>query len=100
MSGSESAVGSDVDSHLAAAEPVPEHKHSRLRALGYAAHTVERHWDGVLRWFESKIANGLIKGLNSLVQAAKAKARRRRSAKNLKPMVYLPAGKLALTPPA
>ena len=37
--------------------------------------TVKRHWDGILQWFDSKIANGLIEGLNSLVQAAKAKAR-------------------------
>ena len=27
-----------------------------------AARTVQRHWDGVLRWFDSKIANGLIEG--------------------------------------
>jgi transposase len=25
-----------------------------------AAKTVKRHWDGILRWFDSKIANGLI----------------------------------------
>ena len=36
---------------------------------------VKRHWDGILQWFDSKIANGLIVGINSLVQAAKAKAR-------------------------
>jgi transposase len=40
-----------------------------------AARTVKRHWVGILRWFDSKIANGLIEGINSLVQAAKAKAR-------------------------
>jgi hypothetical protein len=40
-----------------------------------AARTVKRHWGGILRWFDSKIANGLIEGINSLVQAAKAKAR-------------------------
>jgi hypothetical protein len=28
--------------------------------------------DGILRWFDSRIANGLIEGINSLVQAAKA----------------------------
>jgi len=37
-----------------------------------------------LRWFDSKIANGLIEGINSLVQAAKAKARGYRSIRNLK----------------
>jgi hypothetical protein len=40
-----------------------------------AARTIMRHRDGILRWFTSKIANGLIEGINSLVQAAKAKAR-------------------------
>ena len=61
-----------------------------------AAHTIKRHWDGILRWFDSKIANGLIEGINSLVQAAKAKARGYRSIRNLKAMVYLVVGKLDL----
>ena len=39
-------------------------------------------------------ANGLIEGINSLVQAAKAKARGYRTLRNLKAMTYLLAGKL------
>jgi transposase len=74
--------------------------HSRLPPITDAAHTVKRHWDGVLRWFDSKIANGLIEGINSLVQAAKAKARGYRSIRNLKAMIYLLAGKLDLRLPA
>jgi len=74
--------------------------HSRLEPIIDAAHTVKRHWDGILRWFDSKIANGLIEGINSLVQAAKAKARGYRSIRNLKAMVYLVAGKLDLRLPA
>jgi transposase len=74
--------------------------HSRLEAVIDAAHTVKRHWDGILRWFDSKIANGLIEGINSLVQAAKSKARGYRSVRNLKAMVYLLAGKLDLRLPA
>jgi transposase len=73
--------------------------HSRLEPLIDAAHTVKRHWDGILRWFDSRIANGLIEGINSLVQAAKAKARGYRSTRNLKAMVYLLAGKLDLRLP-
>ena len=73
--------------------------HSRLEPVIDAAHTVKRHWDGILRWFDSKIANGLIEGINSLVQAAKAKARGYRSIRNLKTMVYLLAGKLDLRIP-
>jgi transposase len=74
--------------------------HSRLDPMIDAAHTVKRHWDGILRWFDSKIANGLIEGINSLVQAAKSKARGYRSIRNLKAMVYLLAGKLDLRLPA
>jgi hypothetical protein len=46
-----------------------------------------------------KIANGLIEGINSLVQAAKSKARGYRSIRNLKAMVYLLAGKLDMRLP-
>ena len=74
--------------------------HSRLEPVIDAARTVKRHWDGILRWFDSKIANGLIEGINSLVQAAKAKARGYRSIRNLKAMVYLLAGKLDMRLPA
>jgi len=74
--------------------------HNRLEPIIDAAHTVKRHWDGILRWFDSKIANGLIEGINSLVQAAKSKARGYRSTRNLKAMVYLLAGKLDLRLPA
>ena len=74
--------------------------HSRLEPMIEAARTVKHHWDGILRWFDSKIANGLIEGINSLVQAAKAKARGYRSIRNLKAIVYLLAGKLDLKLPA
>jgi transposase len=72
---------------------------SRLEPMKQAARTVMRHRDGILRWFNSKIANGLIEGINSLVQAAKAKARGYRSTRNLKAITYLIAGKLDLRLP-
>ena len=74
--------------------------HSRLPPMIDAARTIKHHWDGILRWFDSRIANGLIEGINSLVQAAKAKARGYRSTRNLKAIVYLLAGKLDLKLPA
>jgi len=36
---------------------------------------INRHWNGILRWFHTRIANGIIEAINSLVHAAKAKAR-------------------------
>src|SRR5271165_4330024 len=64
-----------------------------------AARMVKRHWDGILRWFQSKIANGIMEAINSLVQAAKAKARGYRSMRNLKAVIYLIAGKMELALP-
>ena len=73
--------------------------HSRLPPMIAAARMVKRHWNGILRWFHSKIANGLMEAINSLVQAAKAKARGYRSTRNLKAIIYLIAGKLDLALP-
>jgi len=68
--------------------------HSRLQPMIKAAKTIKRHWAGVLRWFTSRISNGVLEGINSLIQAAKAKARGYRSSKNFITMVYLIAGQL------
>jgi transposase len=72
--------------------------HSRLQPMIDAARTVKRHWDGILRWHDTHIANGILEGINSLVQAAKAKARGYRTSHNLKAMIYLIAGKLEILP--
>ena len=61
------------------------------------ADTARKHRHGILRWFHTRISNGLLEGLSSLVQAAKARARGYRSTKNLTAMIYLMHGKL---PPA
>lgn len=68
--------------------------HSRIEAIEGAAKTIKRHWSGVLRWYDSKISNGILEGLNSLVQAAKAKARGYRTFRNLKTIIYMLTGKL------
>ena len=72
---------------------------SRLEPMADVARTIMRHRDGILAGFDSGIANGLIEGINSLAQAAKAKARGYRSTRNLKAIIYLIAGKLDLRLP-
>jgi transposase len=67
---------------------------SRLEPVRDFAKTVKRNWAGVVRWSKSHLANGVLEGINSLVQAAKAKARGYRSERNLATMTYLLAGKL------
>ena len=72
---------------------------SDLAPMRRFADTVERHRDGILRWFRSRISNGLLEGLSSLVQAAKARARGYRSTRNLTAMIYLMHGKLPIHKP-
>jgi transposase len=71
--------------------------HSRIPAIIDVAKTIRSHQHGILRWFTSRIHNGILEGINSLVQAAKAKARGYRSDRNLATIIYLIAGKLDLT---
>jgi len=68
--------------------------HSRLEPMKKVARTIKDHGDGILNWFRSQATTGLLEGINSLVQAAKARARGYRSTRNLIAMSYLLAGKL------
>jgi transposase len=67
--------------------------HSRLEPMKKVAKTIKKHWDGVLQWKKSQINNGLLEGLNSVVQAAKRKARGYKF-KHFKTIVYLITGGL------
>lgn len=66
----------------------------RLEPVKKLARTLKQHEAGLLRWFESRITNGLLEGMNSLVQAAKARARGYRSAHYMATIVYLLLSKL------
>lgn len=69
--------------------------HSRLEPFKKAAKTIKRHWDGIVRWKESQINNGILEGLNSVIQAAKRKARGY-GRDHFKTMAFLLTGKLNL----
>ena len=71
--------------------------HSRIEPIKQAAYTIKNHQDGVLQWKKSKIDNGLLEGLNSLIQAAKAKARGFRKTRYFKIIAFLVTGKLDFT---
>jgi transposase len=74
--------------------------HSRLEPMKKAAYTIKEHWDGVLNWFKSNVNNGILEGINSMVQAAKARARGYRTNEYLIAMIYLIAGKLQFNLPS
>jgi transposase len=69
-----------------------------LEPLHKFARMLEDHWLGVVRWHHSKVSNGLLEGLNSLIQAAKRRARGYRSNRNFIAMIYLIVGKLNAGP--
>ncbi len=71
--------------------------HSRIGEMKQAAYTIKSHWQGVLQWKKTQINNGLLEGLNSLIQAAKAKARGFRTYRNFKIVAFLITGKLNFT---
>ena len=68
--------------------------HSRIKPIIEAAKTIKNHWDGVTNWKKSLINNAILEGLNSVIQAIKAKARGFSTYKNLRIMAFLVTGKL------
>jgi transposase len=67
---------------------------STLWLIQKMARTVKGHWDGILSHFDSELTTGYLEGVNSLIQAAKARARGYRNPRNMISMAYLIAGKL------
>lgn len=57
-----------------------------------AAKPVKTHWKGIINWFD--ISGGVLEGANSLIQAAKARARGYRSIANMAAVAFFIAGKL------
>jgi len=68
--------------------------HSKLPAMVHVAKTIKHHWEGIVSWYDSGINNAVLEGINSLVQAAKAKARGYRTVKNFANIIYLLKGNL------
>lgn len=69
---------------------------SKIQAMKTAANTISKHWKGILRWYDSRITNAVMEALNSLIQAAKRKARGYRTIHNLRLIAFLIGGKLDL----
>lgn len=68
--------------------------HSRIQPIIKAAKTIKNHWNGVVNWKKSLLTNAILEGLNSVIQAIKAKARGFKTFKNLKIIAYLATGNL------
>ena len=71
-------------------------KRSRLEPIKAFVLMVEAHWAGIIAWQVNRINNGLLEGTNSLIQAAKRRARGYRNKDKMITIIYLIAGKLPL----
>ncbi len=71
-------------------------RRSRLGPIIAFAQMVDEYWLGIVRWWHTRISNGLLEGLHSLVQAAKRRARGYRTTRNYIAIIHLTAGKLTI----
>jgi transposase len=69
-------------------------KASGLPSTVKVVYTIMKHWDGILRWFDIYISNGILEGFYSLLQSAKSKARDYHTYKNFINMAYIVLGRL------
>jgi len=68
----------------------------RMRKVG---ESVRRNEDGIMRYVVSRLTSGVIEGINSLAQAARARARGYSNPETFKTMIYLIAGRLSFDLP-
>ena len=71
----------------------------RLKPMKDAAETLKRHKDKILNYFRNRLTNAICEGINSMIQAAKRKARGFNTIEGFTSMIYLVAGKLDLAVP-
>jgi transposase len=60
--------------------------HNAVKKL---ARTISKHKEGILMWFDSKLSNGVLEGINSVIQGVKRMARGYRRPENMIAMLYL-----------
>jgi len=66
----------------------------RLEPVIKFAKTIKNNWIGIINYFDSRLTNAVLEGINSIVQAVRARARGYRNVQNFINMIYLLAGKL------
>ena len=68
---------------------------SRLEPVKEFAKTVKLNWNGILNYFDARLTNGILEGINSHGQTARARARGYRNIKNFIAIIYWLVGKLS-----
>jgi transposase len=60
---------------------------------------VKTHFDGIMRYFTSRLTSGAMEGINSRIQEVKRRAKGYRNINNFISMIYLEAAALDLPLP-
>jgi len=72
---------------------------SRLDPIKKFAKTVKAHYNGIMRYFTSRLTSGVMEGINSRIQEIKRRARGYRNINNFIAMIYLETAGLDLALP-
>ena len=75
-------------------------RRSRLEPMKKVANTLKEHKQTILAYFHHRVTNAIAEGINSLIQAAKRKARGFRTFIGYECMIYLVVGKLKIDCPS
>jgi transposase len=68
--------------------------YSRIKPMIEVAKTIKAHWNGILNYFDSRITNGILEGINSVIQLLRRSARGYRNVQNFITKIYLRLGQL------
>ena len=68
--------------------------HSNVPQMKRVAATIREEREGILNWFSRKSTNGVMEGLNSVIQSIKRAARGFRSLANFTALIFLRLGRL------
>lgn len=74
-------------------------RRSRLEPMKRVAKTLRSYFEEILNFFRSRLTNAICEGINSMIQAAKRKARGYHTFEGFSSMIYLVAAKLSLAFP-
>ncbi|KAA6304562.1 hypothetical protein EZS27_043790, partial [termite gut metagenome] len=56
--------------------------------------TIKAHWWGIVAYFDKRVTNGILEGINAKIQLAKRRARGYRNTHNFMNMIYFLCAKL------
>ncbi|HJJ47155.1 MAG TPA: ISL3 family transposase, partial [Methanocorpusculum sp.] len=73
--------------------------HSKIPQMKELAKTIKRHWKGIINYFFAHVTNGILEGINGMIQNIKREARGYKNIGNFITMIYLRLGELELEVP-